>query len=341
MSDRRPAAESALELLPRGHSGRRRPPLRHRGRPHRAASGTVQRGVVRLAADLPPGERDNPRLDVEELDAETDRLARWYGALIAVAGACDDDAGRTGAGMSALAPDAVAALNPRAGFYDGGWVRVVGRAVMVYPQFKSGTRREARGRASRPHRGPLGRAGPAAGGRVMALFKITCRFTGAIRFRRRVRLAEALRRSGGEGAPPTSRTPTSRAPTSRTPTSRAPTSRAPTSRTPTSRAPPRGRQPRARQPRGRQPPAPTSRTPTSRGAYLADANLADAYLAGADLAGANPRGRQPSRTPASRAPTSRAPTSRAPKALRKYAASTSCRRAIDRLENAAITSSSY
>ena len=36
------------------------------------------------------GERDNPRLDVEELDAEADRLARWYGALIAVAGACDD-----------------------------------------------------------------------------------------------------------------------------------------------------------------------------------------------------------------------------------------------------------
>ncbi len=36
------------------------------------------------------GQRDDARRDVEELDAESDRLARWYGALIAVAGACDD-----------------------------------------------------------------------------------------------------------------------------------------------------------------------------------------------------------------------------------------------------------
>ena len=36
------------------------------------------------------GQRDDARRDVEELDAESDRLARWYGALIAVAGACAD-----------------------------------------------------------------------------------------------------------------------------------------------------------------------------------------------------------------------------------------------------------
>ena len=77
-------------------------------------------GVVRLAADLLPGERDNRALMSRELDAEADRLARWYGALIAVAGACDDVCWPNRfAGMSALAADAVAALK-RAEFYDGG-----------------------------------------------------------------------------------------------------------------------------------------------------------------------------------------------------------------------------
>ena len=39
--------------------------------------------------------------------------------------------------MSARAADAVAALNPRAEFYDGGWCASWGGQVMVYPQFKS------------------------------------------------------------------------------------------------------------------------------------------------------------------------------------------------------------
>ena len=51
--------------------------------------------------------------------------------------------------MSALAPDAVAALTPRAAFYDGGWCASWGGRVMVYPQFKSelAAKREAVRRA--------------------------------------------------------------------------------------------------------------------------------------------------------------------------------------------------
>ena len=51
--------------------------------------------------------------------------------------------------MSARAADAVAALNPRAEFYDGGWCASWGGRVMVYPQFKSelAAKREAVRRA--------------------------------------------------------------------------------------------------------------------------------------------------------------------------------------------------
>ena len=90
MSDRRPAAESALELLLLADIQAAADRLRHRGRPHRAASGAspARRGAAGRRFTAGPARQ--PRRDVEELDAEADRLARWYGALIAVAGACAD-----------------------------------------------------------------------------------------------------------------------------------------------------------------------------------------------------------------------------------------------------------
>ena len=91
MSDRRPAAESALETMLLADI--------------QAAADLLSDAVDRRIGALKRqssaawcgwpqiyrhGQRDDARRDVEELDAESDRLARWYGALIAVAGACDD-----------------------------------------------------------------------------------------------------------------------------------------------------------------------------------------------------------------------------------------------------------
>ena len=91
MSDRRPAAESALETMLLADI--------------QAAADLLSDAVDRRIGALKRqssaawcgwpqiyrhGQRDDARRDVEELDAESDRLARWYGALIAVAGACAD-----------------------------------------------------------------------------------------------------------------------------------------------------------------------------------------------------------------------------------------------------------
>ena len=91
MSDCRTAAESALELLLladiQAAADRLSDIVDDRIGLLRKQSSAAWCGWPQIYR---PGERDNPRLDVEELDAEADRLARWYGALIAVAGACDD-----------------------------------------------------------------------------------------------------------------------------------------------------------------------------------------------------------------------------------------------------------
>ena len=91
MRDRRPAAESALETMLLADI--------------QAAADLLSDAVDRRIGALKRqssaawcgwpqiyrhGQRDDARRDVEELDAESDRLACWYGALIAVAGACDD-----------------------------------------------------------------------------------------------------------------------------------------------------------------------------------------------------------------------------------------------------------
>ncbi len=91
MSDRRPAAESALELLLLADiqaSADRLSDIVD------DSIGLLRRQSSAAWCGWPQiyrhGQRDNPRRDVEELDAQADRLACWYGALIAVAGACAD-----------------------------------------------------------------------------------------------------------------------------------------------------------------------------------------------------------------------------------------------------------
>ena len=89
--DRRPAAESALELLLladiQASADRLSDIVDDRIGLLRKQSSAAWCGWPQIYRH---GQRDDARRDVEELDAESDRLARWYGALIAVAGACDD-----------------------------------------------------------------------------------------------------------------------------------------------------------------------------------------------------------------------------------------------------------
>ena len=89
--DRRPAAESALETMLladiQAAADRLSDIVDNRIGALKRQSSAAWCGWPQIYRH---GQRDNPRRDVEELDAESDRLARWYGALIAVAGACDD-----------------------------------------------------------------------------------------------------------------------------------------------------------------------------------------------------------------------------------------------------------
>ena len=91
MSDRRTAAESALETMLladiQAAADRLSDIVDDRIGQLRKQSSAAWCGWPQIYRI---GERDDPRRDVEELDAESDRLARWYGALMAVAGACDD-----------------------------------------------------------------------------------------------------------------------------------------------------------------------------------------------------------------------------------------------------------
>ena len=91
MSDRRPAAESALQTMLladiQAAADRLSDIVDDRIGQLRKQSSAAWCGWPQIYRH---GQRDDARRDVEELDAESDRLARWYGALIAVAGACDD-----------------------------------------------------------------------------------------------------------------------------------------------------------------------------------------------------------------------------------------------------------